>query len=280
MNWMRLVFSTTGLFAVTFASAAEDPLPQQSSSGEPSSQSVPTTTTDQPGDITLTPENPVPNNPLPPIPKLELNTSQEYAPVLPALNQSEQSGLYGPQIYVKQFEFTGNTVYDSATLAKLLDKYTGRKITGEELESARQILTLYYVDHGYINSGAVLPDQDPKDGIVHFQIVEGKLTLVLITGNNWFQTWWLRNEMRFAAGEPLNFNSLKEGMQVLRENPNDLAGQRGVTAGWRAGPEPAQDGSEGLDSVPLQRGSEQLSPAERRRDDCAGALVRPEFDWQ
>jgi hemolysin activation/secretion protein len=42
---------------------------------------------------------------------------------------------------------------------------------------------------------------------------------VEITGNHWFQTWWLRNEMRQAAGNPLNFNSLKEGMQLLRENP-------------------------------------------------------------
>jgi hemolysin activation/secretion protein len=250
MNRMRLVFSATGLLMVTLAHGAEDALPQQSSSGNASSQSLPTTTTDQPGDVTLTPENPVPSNPLPPIPKLELNVPQEYAPVLPALESNEQSGIYGPQIYVKSFEFTGNTVYDSATLAKLLDKYTGRKISGEELESARQILTLYYVDHGYINSGAVLPDQDPRDGVIHFQIVEGKLTLVLITGNNWFQTWWLRNEMRFAGGEPLNFNSLKEGMQVLRENPTIAQ----VNAELQPGGEPGQSQlkMEVKDSIPFR----------------------------
>ena len=198
---------------------AEDPLPQSVSTGAPSSQLVPTSTSDQAGDVTLTPENPVSSNPLPPIPKLELNTPQEYAPVLPALNAGDNS-LYGPQIYVSEFEFTGNTVFDSSTLAKLLDKYTGRKISSEELEAARQTLTLWYVAHGYINSGAILPDQDPKDGIIHFQIVEGKLTSVEITGNHWFQTWWLRNEMRQAAGDPLNFDRLKEGMQILRENPS------------------------------------------------------------
>ena len=207
------------LLAAALASQAEDQLPQQSSAVSPSSNSLPTSTTDQPGDVTLTPENPVSSNPLPPIPKLELNASEQYAPVLPALNTNAQDALYEPQIYVKAFEITGNTVYNSSTLAKLLDQYTGRKISTDELEAARQTLTLFYVNHGYINSGAVLPDQDPKDGIIHFQIVEGKLTSVEITGNNWFQTWWLRNEMRQAAGEPLNFNKLKEGMQVLRENP-------------------------------------------------------------
>ncbi len=212
-------FVLTVLLAAMAGARGEDALPQQSSAVAPSSNPVPTTTTDQPGDVTLTPESPVSSNPLPPIPRLELNTSKEYAPVLPALNPSENSALYEPQIEVKAFTFTGNHVYDSSTLAKLLANYTGRKITSDELEAARQTLTLYYVSHGYINSGAVLPDQDPKDGMIHFLIVEGKLTSVMVTGNHWFQTWWLRHEMRIAAGEPLNFNSLKEGMQVLRENP-------------------------------------------------------------
>lgn len=218
-NRMRLVIFAAGFCAAVMPGRAEDALPGQVSTGAPSSNPVPTTTSDQPGDVTLTPENPVPNNPLPTTPKLELNTSQQYAPVLPALNPNETSALYEPQIYVKEFEFTGNHVFDSSTLAKLLDKYADRKITSEELEEARQILTLYYVSHGYINSGAILPDQDAKGGIIHFQIVEGQLTSVVIAGNHWFQTWWLRNEMRRAAGDPLNFNSLKEGMQVLRENP-------------------------------------------------------------
>jgi hemolysin activation/secretion protein len=207
------------LATLTPSARAEDQLPQQSSTGAPSSSPLPTTTSDQAGDVTLTPENPVSSNPLPPIPKLELNTSQQFAPVLPPLSPTESSELYEPQIYVKKFVFTGNSVFGSSTLAKLIDKYTGRKITSDELEAARQILTLYYISHGYINSGAILPDQNPTNGVIQFQLVEGKLTTVAVTGNHWFRTWWLRNEMRQAGGEPLNFNHLKEGMQVLRENP-------------------------------------------------------------
>jgi hemolysin activation/secretion protein len=209
-----------GMVAVAGPILAQDQLPQAGSpGGMPSLPTNPSNPGDAAnGDVTLTPENPVSSNPLPPIPKLELNTPQQYQPVLPAL-PSGNNALFEPQIYVKQFVFAGNTVYSSSTLAGLLVKYTGRKITSDELEAARQTVTLYYVSHGYINSGALLPDQDPKDGIIHFAVVEGKLTSVKVTGNHWFQTWWLRNEMRVAAGEPLNFNSLKEGMQVLRENP-------------------------------------------------------------
>ena len=216
--------------ALSLAHAQEEPLPGPGAianpaadttpaGGTPSSQPLPTAGDQGGGDVPLTPVNPVPSNPLPPLPKLEFDTSKQYEPVLPALPDTESNPLFGPQIYVGQFIFTGNTVYSSGTLAQVVAKYTGRKIDSEELEAARQTITLFYVSHGYINSGAILPDQDPKDGIIHLTVVEGQLTTISITGNNWFQTWWLRNEMRQAAGSPLNFNRLKEGMQVLRENP-------------------------------------------------------------
>jgi hemolysin activation/secretion protein len=198
---------------------AQDALPQQSSAGSSSSQQAPTDTTQQSGDVTLTPENPTLANPLPSLPKLELDTSKQFEPVLPPLPSSEASPLSEPQIYVRQFEFTGNHAFASGTLEKVVEQYTGRTISSDELEAARQAVTLFYVSHGYINSGAILPDQDPKDGIIQMTVVEGKLTSIVVTGNHWFQSWWLRNEMRQAAGDPLNFNKLKEGMQVLRENP-------------------------------------------------------------
>jgi hemolysin activation/secretion protein len=205
--------------AAMLVGRAQDALPQPSAGTPPSSQQAPVDTSQQTEGDSLTPENPTSANPLPPVPKLELNTSKEFEPVLPPLASSENSPLYEPQIYVKKFEITGNHAYTSGTLGDLLEKYTGRKITSEELEEARQTITLFYISHGYINSGALLPDQDPSDGVIHLTVVEGKLTTINVTGNHWFQSWWLRNEMRRAAGEPLNFNKLKEGMQVLRENP-------------------------------------------------------------
>jgi len=227
MMWGRAI--TVGLTALALQSvhAQDEPLPQPGAIANPgavitppASGPLPISPTPQDGgDLPLTPVNPVPANPLPPLPKLELDTGKAYAPVLPQLPAAESSPLYGPKLLVKRFVFTGNTVYDSATLEKVVEKFAGREIDGVELETARQDVTLFYVAHGYINSGALLPDQDPKDGIIHMTVVEGKLTTITVTGNHWFQTWWLRNQMRLAGGEPLNFNNLKEGMQVLRENP-------------------------------------------------------------
>jgi len=138
-------------------------------------------------------------------------------PVLPPLDDTM---LPGPvvKIHVKRFQFSGNHVFTDAKLAKTVAQYTGREITSDELEAARVALTKLYIDAGFIASGAVLPDQDPKDGIIKMQLVEGRLTDVEVSGNRWYRSWWLRHIMRRAAGNPVNFNKLKTGLQLLRQN--------------------------------------------------------------
>jgi len=119
---------------------------------------------------------------------------------------------------VKEFRFVGNHVFSKQALSKVLAKYYNREVNADDLEQARQDLTLLYVNHGYVNSGAVLPDQDGKNGIITFQLVEGRLTGITLKGNFWFRGWWLRNEIRRGAGQPLNFNNLKQTLQLLRQN--------------------------------------------------------------
>ena len=102
----------------------------------------------------------------------------------------------------------------------MLEKYKTRELNAEDLEQARQDLTLFYINRGYVNSGALLPDQDGKNGIITFQLVEGRLTAINVKGNFWFRPWWLRNEIRRGAGQPLNFNNLKQSLQLLRQNPS------------------------------------------------------------
>ena len=101
----------------------------------------------------------------------------------------------------------------------MTEKYSGREITAEELEQARQDLTMFYINNGYINSGATLPDQNVESGVITFRIVEGRMTDVNLKGNFWFRSWWLRNEIRRAAWRSLNFNKLRERLQLLRLNP-------------------------------------------------------------
>jgi hemolysin activation/secretion protein len=145
-----------------------------------------------------------------------------FEPVLPPLQHStsKQNALSSARVFVKKFQITGNHIFSNETLLKVIGKYSGQEITAEELEQARQDLSLFYINHGYINSGATLPDQNVESGVITLQIVEGKVSRINVTGNYWFRSWWVRNEIRRAAWRSLNFNKLKEGLQLLRMNPS------------------------------------------------------------
>ena len=93
-------------------------------------------------------------------------------------------------------------------------------MSAEELEDARRDVTLYYVTHGYINSGAVSPEQDAKDGTVVLRIIEGRLTGINLTGNRWLRSSYVIDRLQGRAGSPLNVDRLRDGLQLLRDNPN------------------------------------------------------------
>lgn len=157
-----------------------------------------------------------------PLPRFRMQLAVDaMEPVLPPLDPgfAEQPFASAVKVKVTRFEFTGNHEFSDRDLAKVVEKYAGREIDSDELEAARVELTKHYVDAGFITSGAVLPDQDLKDGVVKFEIVEGRLKEVDLHGNFWFRRWWLRHQLHRAAGRPLNVNELKTGLQLLRQNP-------------------------------------------------------------
>ena len=160
-------------------------------------------------DLSLAPDEPS-------LPRLKL-APEHMVPVLPPLD----FGTVGPSLKIKvqRFEFAGNTVFSKRELTKAVAQFSGREITSEDLEAARVALTKLYVDAGFISSGALLPDQDVSGGVIRFQIVEGRLQEVDLHGNFWFRAWWLKHQLARAAGRPVNFNHLKTGLQLLRQNP-------------------------------------------------------------
>ena len=60
-------------------------------------------------------------------------------------------------------------------LAPIVAPYLGRAIITEELLDLRDALTARYFEAGYVNSGALIPDQEVRDGVIGIQIVEGRL---------------------------------------------------------------------------------------------------------
>jgi hemolysin activation/secretion protein len=119
------------------------------------------------------------------------------------------------RVYVREIRVIGSTVIPEDEIRRVTAPYVNRELTAEDLEALRIALTRLYVDRGYINSGAILPDQAIRDGIVSYRIVEGQLTGINVEGNRWFRKGYIERRLALGVGPPLNVNTLQEEFRLL-----------------------------------------------------------------
>jgi hemolysin activation/secretion protein len=136
----------------------------------------------------------------------------------PAPVPKDKPGLPPVRAFVREIRVSGSTIFSPEELARVTGPYQNRELTTEDLEALRIALTLLYINRGYVNSGAILPDQTITDGVVTFRIIEGELTHVELEGNRWFRSSYLQKRFSLEAGPPLNINSLQERLQLLLED--------------------------------------------------------------
>jgi len=122
-------------------------------------------------------------------------------------------------VTVNRFEVTGSTVFSPAELAAVTAQFTDRPITIAELFQARSAVTQLYLDNGYINSGAFIPEQTLTDGIVEIRVVEGRLEDIQVEGTVRLNPGYVRSRLAIAAGLPLNRDRLLQALQTLQVNP-------------------------------------------------------------
>jgi hemolysin activation/secretion protein len=138
---------------------------------------------------------------------------------LPPLDPADTAALAAAQTnIVRQFRFMGNRAFSAAELGRVVQTYTNRPLASLELETARVALTLWYVNHGYVNSGAVIDDPTVREGVFTFKIVEGRLTDIRIRGNRWIWPGFYARRLRANGGDPLNANEVRNTLQIWRED--------------------------------------------------------------
>jgi len=148
------------------------------------------------------------------VPALEL----PRLPDLPIIPQDQQLSSL-PRLKVKEFKFEGNTVFSVQELEKITQPYLNRQITAEELQEVKNKITAHYIQKGYVNSGAIIPDQPISDGTVTIQIIEGELVRVEVSGNDKLRTTYIEKRLQDNEGDALNIEKLQERLQILQQNP-------------------------------------------------------------
>jgi hemolysin activation/secretion protein len=137
----------------------------------------------------------------------------------------------GPSFVMRDVRFEGNEALGDAELRAVVEEAAPlpRTVTTSDLEVLRRRLTRAYVDRGYINSGALLPDQDVVDGVVTFAIVEGALTDIRITGLEHLRSRYVMSRLERIPREPLNVNEVSDELRILEDDSliTDVRGRLG-----------------------------------------------------
>lgn len=142
----------------------------------------------------------------------------QVLPPIPTPPEEKVKQLPLERIFVREIRITGNTAFSAKELAEVTAPYVNRELTAEDMESLRLALTLYYIKKGYINSGAIIPDQTVTDGVLAFHIIEGRLTDVEVEGNKWFCADYLKDRIALGSKPPLNIYALQERLQLLQQD--------------------------------------------------------------
>jgi len=146
--------------------------------------------------------------------------SEEPAPALPVIPAPGPGRLSsGLQLTVRRFVVEGSTVFSSEELEALTQPYTGHPIGSEDLHAARDAITHYYIDHGYVTSGATIPDQDPRDGVVRIRVEEGRLGAIELHGLETFREFYLRQRLERAGRAPVSVKRLEAQLLRLQQDP-------------------------------------------------------------
>ena len=181
--------------------------------------------------------------PLPPQPEpIEPEALPPLEEVLPELEPTPEQYQYPntvedvPQtVFIKKLEIIGSTVFTAEELAKVFEPYTMRRLSFIELLAAQQAIDRLYIENGYITSGTFLPPQKLQNGTVTFEVIEGTVEEIEITGLQRLNSNYIRSRLELATNAPLNQDRLLNALQLLQLDPlvDSLAAE--LTAGTRPG---------------------------------------------
>ncbi len=122
------------------------------------------------------------------------------------------------EVVLKGIEFDGNTVFSDEELFALVKERVGKKTGVEELEAIRKTISQHYFDAQYVNSGAVIDEQDMSNGVLVVRIVEGRLDNINVLNVGWLRSGYVTSRIHREVSDPLNLDDLKRGLEFVRRD--------------------------------------------------------------
>jgi hemolysin activation/secretion protein len=166
------------------------------------------------------PQDVLPGQPLfTPIPDLVPGQPDDIDLEIPTVDDRLTEPLPADTFFIQRFEFLGNTRFSDADFEPLVAPYVGRSLDLVDLTQISQIITRFYVDQGYITTGAVIRSEALPQGIAIVQIVEGRVDDIVVTGTERLRPGYVRSRLARGTQAPLNQARLLDVLQQLQGDP-------------------------------------------------------------
>ncbi|MCT7982228.1 filamentous hemagglutinin N-terminal domain-containing protein [Laspinema sp. A4] len=123
---------------------------------------------------------------------------------------------------IERLEVQNSTAIPPEQLATLTASYRDRTLTFTELQEAAAAISLWYQQQGYMGSGAFIPPQIVRNGVVAIQVVENRLENIEITGSNRLNhsyRSYIRSRLGLQPGDLVNPEKLLESLYLLQFDP-------------------------------------------------------------
>ncbi|KAM3091962.1 ShlB/FhaC/HecB family hemolysin secretion/activation protein [Phormidesmis sp. 146-12] len=146
---------------------------------------------------------------------------QPETPVLPTPSPSPTPELELPTtpIAIRQIRITGSTVFKPSDFAPLTQPFENKTATLGDLRNVADNITKLYLSKGYINTRAILGDQQITDGVVEIRVIEGSVSTIEVEGTQRLNAAYIRNRVRLGITTPLRQDKLEEQLRLLRTDP-------------------------------------------------------------
>lgn len=118
-----------------------------------------------------------------------------------------------------QIVFEGNTVFSSEELSGQVSSFLHRLINLDDLEEIRRLITRFYIDQGYITSGAIFSQNFLEGRTLYLKILEGKIHRIQLKGQGKLREGYIKNRLIPDVRAPINIKKLENQFQLLLRDP-------------------------------------------------------------
>ncbi len=106
-----------------------------------------------------------------------------------------------------------------SSLRRMLENNLGVPLRWSGLQALQKIILQPFRDQGDVLVDVIVPEQDITDGIVVFQVVQGRLGTKRVFGARYFDEKRMLEQIRVGEGGRLNMLSIREDLNWLNRNP-------------------------------------------------------------